>query len=144
VNVVEAKPDGSLEPTPEQIRYASLLEKGMRLGLACLLITFPLYVCGIIQPHIPLDKVHECWTLSAEEYHNEAGVEPGWGWTSMLGYGDFLNFIGITILAGVTALCYLGIIPLLLKRRDTIYAVLAVLQVLVLALAASGIFAVKH
>jgi hypothetical protein len=62
----------------------------------------------------------------------------------MLGCGDFINFIGIAILAGVTVLSYLAIIPLLLKRRDFIYAVLASLEVLVLAVAASGIITVGH
>jgi hypothetical protein len=138
---IAVKRDGSLEPTPEQLRYARLLEKGMRVGLACLLVTFSLYVSGVVAPHTPLERVHECWTLNAQEYHSWAGIEPGWSWVKMLGQGDFLNFIGIVILASVTSFCYLAVIPMMLRRRDTIYAVLAILQVIVLALAASGLFA---
>jgi len=44
----------------------------------------------------------------------------------------------------VTVLCYLAVLPLLVKRRDTIYAVLALLEVIVLLVAASGIIAVGH
>lgn len=135
---------GTLEPTPEQIRYANLLEKGMRLGLASLFVTFPLYVFGIIDPHVPLEKVQYCWTLGVHDYYGEANVKPGWAWMSLLGHGDFLNFVGIVILAAVTTVCYLAIIPSMFRRRDTIYAVLAVLQVVILGLAASGLIAVGH
>jgi hypothetical protein len=62
----------------------------------------------------------------------------------MLKYGDFINFIGIAILAGTTIFCYLAIVPLLLKSNDKVYAVLALLEAIVLALAASGILAVGH
>ena len=57
----------------------------------------------------------------------------------MLGYGDFLNFIGIALLAGVTICCFLVIVPLLWKNNDKIYAVLSVLEAVILGVAASGI-----
>ena len=57
----------------------------------------------------------------------------------MLGKGDFLNFVGIAFLAGVTIPCYIRIIPILFAKKDTTYAILAIVEVLVLALAASGI-----
>jgi hypothetical protein len=139
VDPVTAAPLGSLETSPEQLRYARVLEISARVGLACLLITFALYMFGVLQPYIPLEQVHRYCTLSAEEYHREAHVGTGWSWTAMLGHGDFLNFIGITLLASVTSICYLTIIPMLLKRRDFIYAVLAIVQVVVLLLASSGV-----
>jgi hypothetical protein len=141
---VEAIPDVSLEPTPEQLRYAGLLQIGMRLGLACLLVTFPLYLFGIIEPHVPLDKIDHCLTLSVEDYHREANIGQGWSWLPLVGRGDFMNFVGIVILASVTMVCYLAIVPTMLRRRDTVYAVLAILQVAVLGLAASGLITVGH
>jgi hypothetical protein len=134
----------SLEPTAEQTHYADILEKGARFGLLCLFITFPLYIFDIVPPHTPLQKVSDDWALDAEHYCAATHIHVGWGWVSMLGKGDFLNFVGITILAGVTAACYLGMIPQLLKRKDLIYTVLVLLQLAVLALAASGILAVGH
>jgi hypothetical protein len=62
----------------------------------------------------------------------------------MLRYGDFLNFIGIAMLAGVTIVCYAAIIPMLLKRKDKVYALLALLEVVVLVLAASGVVSGGH
>jgi len=141
---VETDPIASLEPTPEALRYADVLEIGMRLGLLCLFMTFPFYIFGMMEPRIPVDQTFHCWTLSAAEYNREVGIDPGVGWLAMITYSDFLNFIGITILASVTALCCLAVIPLMLKRHDMLYAVLALLQVLVLVLAASGVCAVGH
>ena len=137
-------PDASVEPTPEQLRYAVVLEKGMYAGLVCLLVTFALYVSGIMEPHIPLDELPEHWTRSVHEYLDGAGIEAGWSWVGMVGKGDFVNFIGIATLAGVTVLAYLAIIPLLVKRRDIIYAILASVEVLVLLAAASGLIAGGH
>jgi hypothetical protein len=62
----------------------------------------------------------------------------------MLGKGDFLNFVGIAILAGVTIICYLAIVPTLLRKKDTAYLLMAIAEVLILSLAASGILAVGH
>lgn len=136
--------DLSLEPSPDQVRYARVLEKGMYAGLACLFLTFAIYVTGIMKPYVPLDKLPEYWTKSAQEYLETAKIDAGWGWVPMLGYGDFINFIGIASLAGVTAFCYLAILPLLLNRGDKVYAVLALLEVIVLAIAASGLIAIGH
>jgi hypothetical protein len=138
------QPVVSSEPTPEQVRYAGVLEKGMYLGLATLFVTFALYALGIMEPHVPLEKLPEYWTKDVHEYLAEAEIESGWGWVSMLGHGDFVNFVGIVILAGVTVLCYLAVIPLLLKRKDFVYAALALVEVIVLAAAASGFIAVGH
>ena len=68
-----------------------------------------------------------------------ATVLVAWAWLGMLGKGDFINFIGIAFLAGVTVLCYSAIFPIFVRKKDVVYAVLALLEVLVLLLAASGI-----
>ena len=66
-------------------------------------------------------------------------IGQGRGGDLFVGKGEFLNFIGIVFLAGVTIVCYLRIIPILLRKKDTMYAVLAIIEVLVLTLAASGV-----
>ena len=134
----------SVEAGPEQILYAKILQKGMYLGMAILFITFGIYAFGIMKPYIPLDKISTYWSMSVNEYLHEANINGGWSWLSMLKYGDFINFIGIAILAGVTIICYAAIIPILLKNKDRVYAVAALLEVLILSLAASGILAVGH
>jgi hypothetical protein len=60
------------------------------------------------------------------------------------GEGDFLNFVGIAILGGITIICYLAIVPSLLRKRDFAYLAMALVEVLVLSLAASGLLVVGH
>ena len=139
---MQEKPHASVEPTPDQVLYARVLEIGMYLGLLCLLITFAVYVSGVMEAYIPLDDLPKHWGKNVHDYLHEAGIKPGWSWVTMLRYGDFLNFIGISILAGVTIVCYGTIIPMLMRKRDFVYAILAAVEVLVLVTAASGILAV--
>lgn len=138
------KPEMKLEAGPEQLLYASILEKGMLFGLIILFITFGIYAFGIMKPYIPLEKISAFWGMSVHDYIEHTKVETGWRWVGMLSYGDFINFIGIAILAGVTIICYFAIIPTLLRNKDRVYALLALIEAVVLGLAASGLLAVGH
>ena len=66
----------------------------------------------------------------------------GTGWLRFLHKGDYLNFLGIGILALVTAVCYPRIVPMLFNSGERLHGALAMLQVLVLLAAASGFFLV--
>ena len=140
------------EEQSEQIVYAKVLEIGMYIGLVILFITFALYASGVLAPAVPLDHVSNYWHHGVHEYleavnHDYLHMEhppTGWAWTAMLAKGDFLNFVGIAILSGVTIICYLAIVPTLLRKKDTAYVTMALVEALVLILAASGILAVGH
>jgi hypothetical protein len=136
--------DNKYQASPEQLLYAKILEIGMYLGLLTLLVTFALYVFGLVDPYVPMKSLSGYWSGSVHDYLQNANIKPGWDWLGMLRYGDFMNFIGIAFLAGVTIICYASIVPTLLKNKDIVYAVLAVLEVVILSLAASGILAVGH
>jgi hypothetical protein len=136
----------------EQILYAKILEIGMYIGLAILLVTFALYGSGIVAPGIPVEELPKYWGMNAHDYleatnrdhlHREHPIT-GWSWLSVLGKGDYLNFLGIALLSAVTIVCFLGIIPTLLRKKDKAYAAMALLEAAVLALAASGILTVGH
>jgi len=138
------KEQTSLEAGPEQVLYANILRKGMFFGLVILFITFAIYIFGIMNPYIPLDKISDYWTMNVHDYLQHTNIKDGWGWVGMLGYGEFVNFIGIALLSGVTIICYIAIVPVLFKNDDKIFGILAVLEVIILTLAASGILAVGH
>jgi len=141
---MDEKQPAMLEATPEQLLYAKILERGMYLGLLVLFVTFGLYAFGILDPYIPLDKISNYWSMNVNDYLEHAEIKAGWAWLGMVKYGDFINFIGVAILAGVTIICYAAIVPTLLKNNDKVYAILAVLEVIILSAAASGILAVGH
>jgi hypothetical protein len=130
--------------TPEQTAYAVILDWGMKVGFVILVATFLLYVLGIASPHIPVDDLPRYWTMPVGEYLKAADVHPGWTWLALVGKGDFMNFVGIAFLSAVTILCYARILPILVAARDNVYTAIAVLEILVLTLAASGILAAGH
>ena len=77
--------------------------------------------------------------MPVSQYVQEANIPTGWGWATLLGKGDFLNFIGIVLLAGMTIICFVILFPFYLKQKDVPYMVIVVLEVLVLCLGASGL-----
>jgi hypothetical protein len=123
----------------EQVLYANILNKGMLIGLIGLVVTFIIYGAGILEPKIPLDKVQDYWVMSVHDYLEASDIQAGWAWMSNLGYGDMLNFVPIAFLAGLSIVCYLAILPGLLKKGDKAYVIIAIVEVLVLCLAASGL-----
>ncbi len=109
------------------------------MGLLLIVITFALYVSGVLTPYTPISELSHYWGMPVHDYLKEAGISPGWAWLGMLGKGDFVNFIGIAFLAGVTVVCYIAILPVFLKKKDKVYFVLALVEAAVLIFAASGI-----
>jgi len=126
----------------EQIAYADVLNIGMWFGLALLIITFFVYISGVLPAYVPIDELPKYWTMRAHDYTRELHAPTGWGWTAFVGKGDYLNFVGIAMLSGLTILCYLVILPILIRKKDTAYVVIAIVEILVLSLAASGLLKV--
>ncbi|MFN3481162.1 MAG: hypothetical protein ACK415_12375 [Thermodesulfovibrionales bacterium] len=128
-----------IKATEEQLRYAKILDLGMKIGLLALIITFIIYLTGILPAYLPVNDLPRYWGLSVHQYLEETGIKQGWTWLGLLNKGDFLNFVGIAFLAGVTILCYLAVIPIFFRKNDKVYGIIAIIEVLVLLLAASGI-----
>ncbi len=143
-------PQITREATPEQLLYAGILEKGMYAGLLLMIITFALYVFGLVTPVVPLNEIAGYWSQPVDQYLAAINANflhwehppTGWAWLHLLNRGDFLNFLPMAILSGVTIVCYLVIVPGLFKRGDTAMGVMALATAMILILAASGVLAV--
>lgn len=135
------------EATVEQLLYANILEKGMYFGLVSMVITFALYVSGILPSVVPRSEIANYWAMPVHEYLEainqnflqQEHAPTGWAWLSLLGKGDFLNFLPVATLAGVTIVCYAAIMPGLFKRGDKAMGLMALATAIILFLAASGI-----
>ncbi|MBI5248163.1 MAG: hypothetical protein HY912_01600, partial [Desulfomonile tiedjei] len=101
----------SLQARPEQVVYANILEKGMLFGLLLVLATYSVYMLGILKPFVPMEEITKCWRMNVHDYLDHCSIKAGWAWVSLVGYGDFLNFIGIATLAGITIICFVSIVP---------------------------------
>ena len=145
-------PKITAKATEEQLLYANILEKGMLVGLLLMFITFALYVFRILPAAVPLAEISGYWSQPVHEYLVEINANflhwdhlpTGWSWVKLIGKGDFINFVPIAILSGVTIMCYLAIVPGLFKRGDKAYAIMALAEAAILTLAASGLLAVGH
>ena len=132
------------EPTREQIVFAAILRAGTGLSMLVLVAGFLLYVGGVLSPVVPIAGLPRFWGLSAERYLAATGLPRGWGWLGLVGHGDILNFLGIAMLASLTIVCYLAVLPAFLRKGDRVYSAIIVLALAVLLLAASGLVAAGH
>jgi len=124
---------------PEQIAYANLLSIGAWSGILIMIITYVIYVGGLLSPHVDIALIIQNWDKGVDEFLKITNSPHGWGWVKLINKGDYLNFFGITLLAVLTIICYLILILGYKKRKDWAFLIIAVLQVLVLSFAASGI-----
>src|SRR3990170_4248809 len=123
----------------EQLSYAKVLNIGMWFGLFLLIVTFIVYISGVLPSYVSIDDLPKYWGMRVHDYNTALHAPTGWGWAAHVGQGDYLNFVGIAILSGLTILCYLVILPILIRKKDRAYVVIAVVEILVLSLAASGL-----
>jgi hypothetical protein len=129
----------SLKATKDQIIYANLLLIGMLSGIIILLITYAIYVTGLLPSHIDMSVISANWGKSIHEYLEITHSPHGWGWVALLGRGDFLNYVGFILLGTLTIFCYLVLVRGYFREGNWIYTGISILEIVVLSLAASGI-----
>ena len=138
-------PNTVIETPPEALIYAKILKYGSFIGIVAMIFTFIIYLFGIIPPYIPVEKLPKLWNLTAHEFLKHVNLKGGWDWLHYLTYGDLLNYLGIVFLAALTIIGYVAIIPLLLSSSGSrVVGAIAVVEVLILILAASGILKAGH
>ena len=128
----------------EQLRYADWLDIGTRIGLCLLVASFALYASGLVDPHIPMSDLPSLWVLPVDRYLEATGLPAGWGWLARLGASDIMNFVGIAFLSLVTVGCYARLAVTYVRRRDTACALIVLAEIVVLAVAASGLVSGGH
>ena len=122
-----------------QRRYARWLLVTTRIGAVLLVLTFVTYVSGWVAPFVPIERLPSLWNLSASEFLRQVGVQPGFhGWASRLLHGDMMVLGAIALLITSSILCLAAAMPVFWKAGERLLVLLCVLQIAVLALAASG------
>lgn len=137
-------PDKHPAIPPEQLLYAAWLDWGMRIGLAVLAASFFVYLIGFVEPHVRHEDLPTLWQMPLADYLKATDGHTGWDWIALAHKGDYLNFVGIVILSGITVVCYLRVLPVFVKARDTVFIVIAILEILLIVLAASGVLVAGH
>jgi len=130
--------DSDLKISSEQRQFARVLEIGMRAGLLLLVCGFAVYMSGWLPATVAPESLPEFWALSASEFRRATGATDGWGWLGRLGFGDTLPLLGIVVLCTTTLTAICVLLVSCIRRGDRLYFVIAVLEIFVLLLAASG------
>lgn len=125
--------------SPEQLRYARVLSLGVQAGFVILVVSFVLYMSGVLAPLVPVDQLPQYWHLSAAEFAKTTGTPTGWNWVAQIGKGDVLNLLGIVVLASVSAVSTLAVLPIFARRNDRAHVAISILLVLVLAVSAANV-----
>jgi hypothetical protein len=128
----------ALKPSREQIIYANILVIGVWASIVILMATYLIYVTGLMPPHVKISLIPQLWGHGVDEFLEVTRSPHGWGWVRLLARGDFLNYIGFALLALMTIGCYLVLVRGYLRQRDWIFTLIALLEIVVLSLAASG------
>jgi len=124
-----------------QLVYASLLVWFVRIALVALFTTFILYATGIVSSAIRISDVPTHWHLSAREYALATQTEGGWSWILSLDQGRTLSLASLVLFPAGTMVLTAIAIGLYIRSRLPVYAAITFLQVVVFAVAASGILA---
>jgi len=127
--------------SPEQLRYALVLAAGIRVGIALLVLTFLIYMLGIREPLVPVQELPRYWGMPLAQFVQQTGTATGWHWIARVGRGDVMNLVGIVVLAGTPAFSCLAVLPNFVKRGDVALFTIALLQIIVLIIAASNVLA---
>ena len=122
--------------SPTQLRFARVLEIGMFAGLVLLAAGFVIYVAGWLPSMITLDSLPQFWGMSAAEYRSATAAMGG---TGRLPAGETLPLIGFDVLCATAPVACLALLPVYFRQRDWIYLVIAGLEIVVIASAASGV-----
>lgn len=119
--------------------YARVLSWGAHAGLALLVFLFALYVFEVFPPLVPHERLPEMWSAPSSEFLRGAGVAPGWDWARLVHHGDVLTLVGIAVLALCSVPPIAAIMPLYwASRKRAVFAICA-LELVVIAVAASGL-----
>ena len=133
------KPATTSNPGSEiQHFYGRILDRAAKSGFILIIFTFFLYVSGILSPYVSLERLPYYWSKPLSEYHQMAHITTGWSWLSYLYYGDFLTFLPIAGLVGITIFGYLCLVAKFFSHGEQIMGWIAILEIFILVLAASG------
>lgn len=128
----------------EERIYARWLGAIVTVAFAGLVASFFIYLFRLLPPGIPPEDLPRYWALPVADYVKATGAPTGWAWIRRLNEGDLLNFAGVAVMGSATILAYLRVMPVLAVTGRRALALIALAQVVVLAVAASGLAFSTH
>jgi len=124
---------------PTQKRYARVLLWVAAAGQIALFAGYVVYLTGLLPPRVPPQRIAQEWHLSAPEFTRKLELQSGWSWVRHIGSGDVVSYATVVFLALGTNICLLVAAASYIREKNRKYAVIVMLQIVVLLIAASGL-----
>lgn len=134
----------SVKQPPEQMRYALVLQWGARAGLAMLIASTLALAMGWGEPLMPLRDLALIWSDSSQAYRASAAAASQMAWLDRIMRPDGLAIAGIGMLAGISAISLLSVIPVMWRSHHRWLVAICVALMAVLLLAAVGVVSPEH
>ena len=120
-------------------RYATVMQWGVRVAMTSLVVIYVLYLAGVIPALVPHDQLIAIWGEPHERLMETTGLTGGWSWLGYLRFGDMLSLLPIALLAGMSMIGLVIILPAVVRSRDKLFAGTIIALLLILLFAASGL-----
>ena len=122
-----------------QAVYARVMRWISTAALITMAVVFVLYIMDVLPSRLDVEEIARHWHSSSDVFHQRLESYTGWQWLRCLAYADALSMGTIAVLAATTPVCLLVVGVAYARNKNRVYAVMAVVQTAVLALAASGL-----
>ncbi|NTV07739.1 MAG: DUF1634 domain-containing protein [Chlorobium limicola] len=122
-----------------QLVYASVLDVVSHIGMALIAAGFLIYVLKLLPLTVSIEDVAAHWHMRAADMNRILTVPSGWSWVQDPLHGDVLSYFSVVFLSMAAMICLVSVIPVFLGEKNRTYALIALLQVMVLAAAVVGI-----
>jgi uncharacterized membrane protein len=130
-----------------QLAYARTLDIVAHAVMLVLGIGFLLYILQLLPLTVPIETVAGNWHLSSSEL--QAKIHPFCGWSCfaslpVLLHGDAVSYASVVMLSMATIICLVTAVAVFFSEKNHLFLMIAVLQVVVLLVAASGVITSGH
>lgn len=126
---------------PQRARhvYARVLLLLVPLAFGLTAMAFLLYITGVLTPLVAMAETARLWAMGAGDALTSAGLEPGWDWVTRWYRADMLCLVALALLASATPIACAFASVQYFRRREWALGIIASVQVLILAIAMSGL-----
>ncbi|AFM41282.1 hypothetical protein Desaci_2329 [Desulfosporosinus acidiphilus SJ4] len=134
----------NVKVSPEQNIYATILLICSWAGIIGMLITFIGYMAGAFSPIVKPSDMPQFWGMNVHQYLAATNAPSGWSWLGYINHGDYMNYVGLAFLGIVSTLGYVSLFINYLRKKDLTYTLMVSCEIIIIVLAASGIFHVAE
>lgn len=121
----------------EQQIYAKILQYLSIIIFTLLFFTYAIYATGLISPYVSPEELIKLLIEDDKLEH----VAPHIGkYSELAGHCEILLFIPLLLLAFSTLFCFIAITPILFRKKDVPYLIIAVIEIILLVIVSTEYF----